>query len=97
MTFAVLMTAPTPVMTLQPTRQALSNGMSLRTGTAPDWGTTAYSAKQAVRAKWWILRAALVQADVPSNITQRAAVGAVAEDGPAVRRSTCTSRSWAGS
>ena len=49
---AVLMTAPTPVMTAQPVRHAAANGMSLRTGTAPDSGTTVYSAKHDVRAIW---------------------------------------------
>ena len=44
-TFAVLMTAPTPVITPQPTRQALSSGASLRIFTHPVSGMTVSSAK----------------------------------------------------
>ena len=36
--------APTPVITPQPIRQALSNGISFGTRMAPDCGTTAYCA-----------------------------------------------------
>src|SRR5204862_126190 len=44
-TFAVLMPAPTPVITPQPTRQALSSGASLRIFTHPVSGMTVSSAK----------------------------------------------------
>ena len=70
-TFAVLTTAPTPVMTEQPTRLALSSGMSSRTGTAPDSGTTAYSANEAMRAKWWMSSPLRWSRGVPSNMNQR--------------------------
>ena len=43
-TFASRQTAPTPVMTPQPIRQARSKGISFGTAIAPDSGTTEYSA-----------------------------------------------------
>ena len=43
-TRAVLITAPTPVITPQPTRQALSSGMSASIGMQPLSGTTVNSA-----------------------------------------------------
>ncbi len=51
-TAAVLMTAPTPVITPQPMSAALSRGMSSRIFTRPDSGTTVRSAKQAVQVMW---------------------------------------------
>ena len=45
-TGAVLIAAPTPVMTPQPTNAALSRGMLLSIFTAAVWGTTACSAMQ---------------------------------------------------
>src|SRR5918999_1787397 len=41
---AVLITAPTPVVTPQPTSDACANGMSLSIGTAATSATSAYSA-----------------------------------------------------
>ena len=52
-TFATRATAPTPVITPQPIRQARSNGMSLETGMAPASGTTQYSACDETKIWWW--------------------------------------------
>ena len=68
---AVLVTAPTPVITAQPTRHARSSGMSRRTGTAPDSGTTACSEKHAVRVMWWTSCPLRCRRTVPSNIMKR--------------------------
>ena len=66
-TFAVLIAAPTPVITPQPIRQARSKGISLGTGIAPDSGTTQYSAWEQIIEKWCSFRPPRVRREVPSS------------------------------
>ena len=51
-TWAVLTTAPTPVVTEQPIRQATSNGTLGEMGTTAEAGTTAASAKVPTERYW---------------------------------------------
>ena len=57
---------PTPVMTPQPMRQARSNGISKGMGTAPDSGTTQYSAWEETAEKWWSFTPSRLSREVPS-------------------------------
>ena len=50
--WAVLSTAPTPVVTAQPMSAATVGGMSLSSTTQHSSGTTVWSAKQARALKW---------------------------------------------
>ena len=51
-TRAVFVTAPTPVVTQQPIRQATSNGTADGTGMTAEAGTTAASAKVPTERYW---------------------------------------------
>jgi hypothetical protein len=70
-TAAVLITAPTPVITEQPMRAALSSGISGRIGMAHDSWTTAREAYVPTWPYWWTGRPRSERRVVPSRRTPR--------------------------
>src|SRR6185369_6190636 len=66
-TLAVLMAAPTPVMTPQPTRHALSSGTPAGILTHEISGTTAYCARLDSAAIWYIGLPFFLSRQVPSS------------------------------
>ena len=65
MTFAVKMTAPTPVLTAHPMRAALSNGTRGSMDTQPRSGTTAYWEKEETPLKCRTRRPSLWKRMIP--------------------------------
>src|SRR6185369_4808519 len=67
-TLAVLITAPTPVITPHPTRHAASSGAASRIGTAPCSATTVYSLNDDTPPRWCTAVPFCEKRVVPSRI-----------------------------